>query len=180
MLKLKSILKVSNAASLLTRSQCKSTLVIVEHDNASLSAITLNAVTAAKKIPKNESVACLVVGTDCGKVVTEVSKQLDGVNAVFVSDSAANKGFLPEVLAKIVVDLQNKHKFTHIVAGSSAFGKNLLPRVSALLDVQPISDVISINSEDTFVRTIYAGNAIQTVKANDPVKILTVRGMHSL
>ena len=83
---------------------------------------------------------------------------------------------MPEVLAKLVVDLQKKNNYSHILAGSSAFSKNLLPRVSALLDVQPISDVIGISSEDTFVRTIYAGNAIQTVKANDSIKIFTVRG----
>jgi electron transfer flavoprotein alpha subunit len=176
MLKVTNILKLNKCSASIFFAKSKSTLVIVEHDNSSLNPITLNALTAAKKIPKNETITCLVMGSDCGKVVTDVSKQLDGVNSVIVSDNANNKGFMPEVLAKIIVNLQKKHNFTHILAGSSAFGKNLLPRVSALLDVQPISDVIGINSENTFMRTIYAGNAIQTVKANDSVKIFTVRG----
>lgn len=176
MLKVKNILSLNKFSASLLFKKSKSTLVIVEHDNSNLNPITLNALTAAKKIPKNETITCLVVGSNCGKVVDEVSKKLDGVNTVVVSDNDANKGFMPEVLAKLIVNLQKKHQFTHIVAGSSAFGKNLLPRVSALLDVQPVSDVIGINSENTFVRTIYAGNAIQTVKANDPVKIFTVRG----
>ena len=79
-------------------------------------------------------------------------------------------------LAPLLVQTQKQFSFTHIAVGSSAFGKNLLPRVAALLDTQPVSDIISIKDESTFVRTIYAGNAIQTVKVNDPIKMFTVRG----
>lgn len=141
----------------------KSTLVIVEHDNQKVTPVTLNAITAAKKIPKNESITCIVAGTNCAKIAEDVAK-VEGVKKVLVVDDGSLKGFLPEVLAPIVVNSQKQFNFSHIAAGSSAFGKNLLPRVAALLDIQPISDIIGINDEQTFVRTIYAGNAIQTIK----------------
>lgn len=141
----------------------KSTLVIVEHDNQKLTPITLNAITAAKKIPKNETITCLVAGTSCQKIAEDVAK-IDSVNKVIVVEDASLKGFLPEALAPLVVNAQKQLNFSHIAVGSSAFGKNVLPRIAALLDTQPISDIIGINDENTFVRTIYAGNAIQTVK----------------
>lgn len=153
----------------------KSTLVVVEHDNVNVLPISLNAITAANQVPKNEKVTCLVLGTDCAKVAENVAK-IKGVNSVLVSDNAAFKGFLPEVLAPFVVETQKKHTFSHIAMGSSAFGKNLTPRVAALLDVQPLSDIVGMEDENTFVRTIYAGNAIQTVKALDKVKVFTARG----
>lgn len=153
----------------------KSTLVIVEHDNQLVAPITLNAITAASKIPKNETITCLVIGTDCGKVAESCSK-IDKVKKVLVADSANFKGFMPETLAPFIAESQKKNSFTHITMGSSAFGKNLLPRVAALMDIQPVSDIIGIEDESTFVRTIYAGNAIQTIKSLDPVKLFTVRG----
>jgi electron transfer flavoprotein alpha subunit len=153
----------------------KSTLVIVEHDNQHITPITLNAITAATQIPKNETVTCLVIGTGCQSVADSCSK-ISGVSKVLLADNAAFKGFMPETLAPFIVGNQKKFSFSHIVMGSSAFGKNLIPRVAALLDVQPISDIISIKDENTFVRTIYAGNAIQTVKSNEPVNLFTVRG----
>ncbi|CAF1100773.1 unnamed protein product [Brachionus calyciflorus] len=153
----------------------KHTLVVVEHDNQKLSQVTLNTITAATKIPKNETVTCAVAGTGCGKVAEEVSR-LAGVNKVLVVDDANLTGFLPEAVAPVIVDLQKKNNFTHIAFGSSALGKNVMPRVAALLDAQPVSDIIGIPDENTFVRTIYAGNAIQTVRVKDPVKIFTVRG----
>lgn len=165
--------KTSYIGSVLKR--FKSTLVVVEHDNANVLPISLNAITAANQVPKNEKVTCLVLGTDCAKVAESVAK-IKGVNSVLVSDNVAFKGFLPEVLAPFVVETQKKHSFTHIAMGSSAFGKNLTPRVAALLDVQPLSDIIGMEDESTFVRTIYAGNAIQTVKALDSVKVFTARG----
>lgn len=95
---------------------------------------------------------------------------------VLVAENEAFKGFTPEALTPLILAAQNQFKFTHIVAGASAFGKNLAPRVAAKLDVSPISEIIDVKSADTFVRTIYAGNAVQTLKAKDPVKVLTVRG----
>ena len=165
---------VLNRASFLLN-RLKHTLVVVEHDNQKLNPITLNTITAAKKIPKNETVTCLVVGTGCGKVAEEAAK-IEGVNKVLVSDSESLNGFLPETVAPLIAESQKKLAFSHIAFGSTAFGKNLMPRVAALLDVQPVSDIIGIEDENTFVRTIYAGNAIQTVKSKEPVKILSVRG----
>lgn len=170
MFKLNNVAKYSQVLKRL-----KSTLVIVEHDNQKLAPITLNAITAAKKLPKNENITCLVAGTSCSKVAEEVAK-IEGVNKVLVVEDAGLKGFLSEVVAPLVVQTQKQSNFTHIAVGSSAFGKNLLPRVAALLDTQPVSDIIGISDESTFIRTIYAGNAIQTIKANDPIKIFSVRG----
>jgi electron transfer flavoprotein alpha subunit len=147
----------------------KSTLVIVEHDNQKVNPVTLNAITAASKIPKNETITCIVAGNECSKVAEEVSR-IAGVNKVLIANNNALVGFLPEVLAPLIVSTQKQFSFSHILVGSSAFGKNLIPRVGALLDAQPVSDVIGIDDENTFVRTIYAGNAIQTVRVKDPVK----------
>jgi electron transfer flavoprotein alpha subunit len=165
--------KVSHIRSVLNR--FKNTLVVVEHDNVNVLPITLNAITAANQVPKNEKVTCLIIGTDCSKVAESAAK-ISGVSSVLVANSNVFKGFMPELLAPLVVKTQKKYSFTHIVMGSSAFGKNLAPRIAALLDVQPLSDIIGMEDESTFVRTIYAGNAIQTVKALDNVKVFTARG----
>jgi len=153
-------------------SRFKSTLVISEHNNEALTPITLNAITAAKQLG---DVTCLVAGTQCSKVVEELSK-VDGVSKILLADNEAFKGFLPEALTPLVLETQKQFNFSHIVAGASAMGKSLLPRVAAKLDVAPVSDIIGIKDESTFVRTIYAGNAIQTVKSNDPIKVVSVRG----
>jgi len=149
-----------------------STLVVAEHDNATLNPATLNAITAAKSV--GGDITCIVAGTKCDDVAKQVS-QLDGVSKVLVSENAAFAGFLPEKLAPVLLASQDQFKFTHIIAGASAFSRSLLPRVAAQLDVSPISDIIGIKDADTFVRTIYAGNAIMTLKSVDPVKIVTVR-----
>lgn len=94
---------------------------------------------------------------------------------VLVAENEAFKGFTPESLTPLVLATQKQLNATHIVAGASAFGKALLPRIAAKLDVSPVSDVIGIKSADTFVRSIYAGNAIQTLTANDPIKVISVR-----
>lgn len=151
----------------------QSTLVVAEHNNDKLTPITLNAITAASKL--GGEVSCLVAGTNCAKVAEEISK-VQGVKKVLVAQHDSYKGALPEELTPLILATQNQFNFTHICAGASAFGKNLLPRVAAKLDVAPISDIIEIKSPDTFVRTIYAGNALSTVKCNEPVKIFTVRG----
>jgi len=151
----------------------QSTLVIAEHDNNQLAAITLNAITAAKQM--GGEVSCLVAGSQCANVVAQLA-QAQGIGKILVADSDSLKGFMPETLAPLILSTQDQFKFSHIVAGASAFGKSLLPRVAAKLDVAPISDIIEVKSADTFVRTIYAGNALMTLKSTDPVKVVTVRG----
>lgn len=150
-----------------------STLVIVEHDNQKLSPNTLHAITAAKEL--GGDISCLVAGTNCESVAGEVGK-VNGVSRVLFASSDGYKGFLPEAIAPLILKTQEQFQFSHIVGCSSAMTKNILPRVAAKLDVAPLSDIIAIESEDTFVRTIYAGNAITTIKSNDPVKLMTIRG----
>lgn len=153
--------------------RCQSTLVVAEHNNDKLTPITLNTITAASKL--GGEVSCLVAGTNCAKVAEEISK-VQGVKKVLVAQHDCYKGGLPEELTPLILATQKQFNFTHICAGASAFGKNLLPRVAAKLDVAPVSDIIEIKAPDTFVRTIYAGNALSTVKCNEPVKVFTVRG----
>jgi electron transfer flavoprotein alpha subunit len=146
-------------------------LVIAEHDNASLKAATLNTLTAAKKI--GGEIHMLVAGSGCA-VAAQAAAHLDGVAKVRVADDAPYAGQLPENVAALVV--AHAAGYTHILAPASTFGKNFLPRVAALLDVAQISEIVAIESADTFVRPIYAGNALATVKSADAVKVITVRG----
>lgn len=161
----------SRTAGLLKR--MKSTLVIAEHNNEKLTPVTLNAITAATKI--GGEVSCLVLGTQCAKVAEEVSK-VKGVSKVLLADSDAFKGFLPESMTPFLEATQKQFNYTHILAPASAIGKNVMPRLAAKLDVSPISEIIGVKDENTFIRTIYAGNAIQTLTSNEPVKVITVRG----
>uniref|UniRef100_A0A803TNJ9 Electron transfer flavoprotein subunit alpha, mitochondrial n=1 Tax=Anolis carolinensis TaxID=28377 RepID=A0A803TNJ9_ANOCA len=151
----------------------QSTLVIAEHANETLTPITLNTITAAKRI--GGEVSCLVAGTNCEKVAQELSK-VQGVAKVLLAQHDAFKGLLPEELTPLILATQKQFNYTHICAGASAFGKSLLPRVAAKLDVAPVSDIIDIKSPDTFVRTIYAGNALCTVKCEEKIKVFSVRG----
>ncbi|EPY89362.1 electron transfer flavoprotein subunit alpha, mitochondrial isoform a [Camelus ferus] len=162
--------QLRRAASLL---RFQSTLVIAEHANDTLAPITLNTITAAKRL--GGEVSCLVAGTKCDKVAQDLSK-VAGVAKVLVAQHDAYKGLLPEELTPLILATQKQFNYTHICAGASAFGKNLLPRIAAKLDVAPISDIIAIKSPDTFVRTIYAGNALCTVKCDEKVKVFSVRG----
>ncbi|KAG0212492.1 hypothetical protein BGX28_006259 [Mortierella sp. GBA30] len=150
-----------------------SALLLVEHKDNKVAASTLNALTAASKL--GGSVTALVAGNAPDAVVGEVSK-LAGVSKVLVAKGDAFTHVLPETHASLLVETQKKHGFTHLIASHSAFGKNIMPRAAALLDVAQISDITSIESDDTFVRPIYAGNAIATVKSHDKVKVITVRG----
>ncbi|XP_016133259.1 electron transfer flavoprotein subunit alpha, mitochondrial-like [Sinocyclocheilus grahami] len=150
----------------------QSTLVVAEHNNETLTPITLNAITAATKL--GSDVSCLVAGTNCAKVAEQLSK-VQGVKKVLVAQHEAYKGLLPEELTPLILATQKQFSFTHVCAGASAFGK-VNPRLAAKLDVAPISDIIEIKSPDTFVRTIYAGNALSTVRCNESVKVFTVRG----
>ncbi|KAF3830726.1 hypothetical protein GH733_004545, partial [Mirounga leonina] len=151
----------------------QSTLVIAEHANDTLAPITLNTITAAKRL--GGEVSCLVAGTKCDKVVQDLCK-VAGVAKVLVAQHDTYKGLLPEELTPLILVTQKQFSYTHICAGASAFGKNLLPRIAAKLDVAPISDIIAIKSPDIFVRTIYAGNALCTVKCDEKVKVFSVRG----
>jgi electron transfer flavoprotein alpha subunit len=148
-----------------------SILVIAEHDNATLKAATLNTVTAAAQL--GDDIHLLVAGHACG-AVAEAAAQVAGVEKVLVADAPHYAHQLAENVATLVVGLAGG--YTHILAPATAAGKNTLPRVAALLDVAQISDVIKIESADTFVRPIYAGNVLATVQSKDPVKVMTVRG----
>ena len=145
-------------------------LVIAEHDNANLKGATLNTVAAAKEI--GSDITLLVAGSNTASVISE-AQQLNGVTKILSCDNDLYKNSLAEELSNLVVSLASS--FSFILAPATTFGKNLLPRVSAKLDVQQISDIISIESEDTFKRPIYAGSCIATVKSNDAVKLITVR-----
>ncbi len=148
-----------------------SILVIAEHDNAVLKAATLNAVTAATQL--GDDVQVLVAGHSCG-AVAQAAAQVAGVKKVLVADAPHYARQLAENLAALVVGLAGG--YSHILAPATAAGKNVLPRVAALLDVAQISEVIKVESADTFVRPIYAGNVLATVQSKDPIKVLTVRG----
>ncbi|KAK2164833.1 hypothetical protein LSH36_58g10014 [Paralvinella palmiformis] len=130
----------------------KSTLVIAEHNNEQLTPLTLNAITAAKKLGE---VSCLVAGSQCAKVVEQVSK-IQGVSKVLIADNEVFKAALPETMTPLITATQKQFNFSHIIAGASAMGKCLMPRVAAKLDVAPISDIIGVKDESTFIRTIYA------------------------
>lgn len=151
----------------------QSTLIVAEHNNEALLPITQNVLTAAKKLGGEISV--LVVGTKCGPAAEAIAKS-SGLARVLVAEGDAFKGFTAENITPLVVATQKQFNFTHILAGATAFGKSILPRIAAKLDVSPVSDVIDIKSPDTFVRSIYAGNAILTLKVKDAVKVVSVRG----
>ncbi|MFL6624623.1 MAG: electron transfer flavoprotein subunit alpha/FixB family protein [Sulfurifustis sp.] len=145
-------------------------LVIAEHDNKLLRSSTLNAITAATKL--GGEVHVLVAGQQCGPVV-EAAKKVAGVAKVRVADAAQYKDGLAENVAALVVAIAKE--YSHILTPATTFGKNFLPRVAALLDVAQISDIVGVQSADTFVRPIYAGNALATVQSSDPIKVMTVR-----
>ncbi len=147
-----------------------SILVIAEHDNAQLKGATLNVLAAAAKL--GGDVHVLVAGANAQAVAQEAA-QAAGVAKVLVADSPALENGLAENLAAQVVALASG--YTHILFASTASGKNVAPRVAAKLDVAQISDIIAVDSADTFQRPIYAGNAIATVQSADPVKVITVR-----
>jgi len=148
-------------------------LLLAEHDNGSLKAATLNIVTAATAI--GGEVHMLVAGQNC-RPAAEAAAKIPGIGKVLVADDAAYANFLAENVAPLIVKLVRDNGYTHVLAPSTTSGKNIMPRVAALLDVMQISDISAVVSPDTFVRSIYAGNALATVQSKDPVKIITVRG----
>ena len=147
-----------------------SILVVAEHDNSQLSPGTLNTITAASKV--GGDVHVVVAGNGCGDVAAECAKAA-GVAKVLVADSATYANEITENTAALIK--ANIDGYSHVMAPASTFGKALIPYAAALCDVQAISDISDVVSEDTFIRPIYAGNAMQTVQSADAVKMLTVR-----
>jgi len=148
-----------------------SILVYADHDNASLNAATLNTVTAATQI--GGDVVVLVAGAGCA-AVAEAAAKVNGVSKVLLADNALYANQLAENIGLLVAEVGKD--YSHILASTTSNGKSFLPRVAALLDVAQISDIIKVESEDTFARPIYAGNAIATVQSSDAIKVITVRG----
>src|SRR3984893_16391716 len=153
-------------------------LVVAEHDNQALKPATLHAVTAAAEIAEKEGseVHILVAGKDC-RAIAEAAAQIAGIAKVLLADDAAYDHGIAENWAPLLVALAGgSGGYSHLLAPATTSGKNLMPRVAALLDVMQISDISAVVSPDTFVRPIYAGNALQTVQSKDPIKVITVRG----
>jgi electron transfer flavoprotein alpha subunit len=145
-------------------------LVIAEHNNQQLNLATRSTITAAIQI--QAPITVLIAGFQCDPVVTEVSR-IAGVDNVWVADAAAYQHALAETIAPLILHCANE--MTHILAPATTFGKNILPRVAAKLNVAQISDVIAITPDGQYQRPIYAGSAIATVQSDDPVKVLTIR-----
>lgn len=148
-----------------------SILVIAEHDNAALKPATLNTITAASEI--GGDITVLVAGTGCD-AVAQAAAAINGVSKVLVADNAVYEHQMPENLAELVAEVGKDS--SHILAPATTSGKNFMPRVAALLGVAQISDITAVKGADTFVRPIYAGNALATVQSSDAVKVITVRG----
>src|SRR5216117_2387966 len=153
-----------------SQGDCMSVLVIAEHDGHSVKSATLNTVAAAAKI--GGDIVVLVAGSNCG-AAAKAAAAIAGVKKVLVVDAPHYKDQLAENIAPLVGGLAGG--YTHVLLPATSFGKNLAPRVAALLDLAQISDIVSVVSADTFVRPIYAGNALATVQSKDRIKIVTVR-----
>ncbi|QSR35852.1 electron transfer flavoprotein subunit alpha [Marinobacterium iners] len=148
-----------------------SILILIEHDNQSLKPVTLSLVTAAQQI--GGDIDLLVAGENC-QAVADAAAAIAGVRKVIVADNAAYAHQLAENVSKLMAEIADG--YSHILAPGTTTGKNIAPRVAALLGVNQLSDIIAVGSPDTFKRPIYAGNAIATVKSADAVKVMTVRG----
>jgi electron transfer flavoprotein alpha subunit len=148
-----------------------SILVIAEHNNQHLNPSSLSALSAATQL--GDSIDLLIAGNNCQTVAVQASN-IPVINKVFIADNSVYKHFLAENMAPLVADIADG--YSHILATATTTAKNIMPRVAALLDVQAISDISAVISEDTFKRPIYAGNLIATVQSLDSVKVITVRG----
>ncbi len=147
-----------------------SVLVVAEHDNKSLKPATLNTVAAARQLG---DVTVLVAGSGC-RAVAEAAASADGVSKVLLADGEVYAHAMAESLTALILGLASNYGY--LLASATTFGKNLMPRVAALLDVAQISDISGIEAPDTFVRPVYAGNALATVQSSDSTKVVTVRG----
>jgi electron transfer flavoprotein alpha subunit len=149
------------------------TLIIAEHDNAVLKAATLNTIAAATRI--GGDIHVLVAGSNCA-AVAHAAAAVAGVSKVLHADAAHYEAHMAESLAELVRSrVRADAGYTHVLAPATAFGKNVLPRVAALLDASQVSDVIAIESPDTFLRPFYAGNALARVQSKDAIKVLSIR-----
>lgn len=155
-----------------TLSRLLSTLAVLEQRDGNLNVSSLSSITAAQKL--GGSVTAIVAGAGT-KAVAEAAAKVQGVEKVLYVDNGLYDKGLPESFAPLLVENIREGGFTHVIAGHSAFGKSLMPRVAAMLDTSQISDAMAIENGDTFVRPIYAGNAILTVRSTDSIKIITVR-----
>ncbi len=147
-----------------------SCLVIVEHDNNEIAAATLHTVTAAQQI--GGDIDLLVAGENCAGVA-EAAAKIAGIATVKLADDAIYAHHLAENLASLIVEAAGS--YSHVLVAATTFGKNVMPRASALLDKAQISEIVEVKSADTFVRPIYAGNALATVQSSDSIKMITVR-----
>ena len=147
-----------------------SILVIAEHNNKEIKGATLSTIAAAAQL--DSDIDLLIVGDDISTIVEE-SKSIDSISKIVSCDDSLYAHNLAENLSKLVCNISSE--YLYIMTSATTFGKNLLPRISAKLDVQQISDIISVESKDTFKRPIYAGSCIATVKSNDDVKVISVR-----
>ncbi len=146
-------------------------LVVAEHDNQSVKPATRNAVTAATKL--GSDITVLVAGQGC-QAAADAAAKIAGVTKVLVADAPELAHSLSENLAPLIADLGGSYEY--LVAAATSMGKSVMPRVAALLDVQQLSEIMSVEGPDTFTRPIYAGNAIATVQTADKIKVITVRG----
>ena len=147
-----------------------SVLLIAEHNNKEIRPFTLNAITAASQIDADLHV--LLIGNNCGDVAKSLS-EMPSIKKVLHTEAAHYENYLAENFAPLIVKISEK--YSHIVSSANTFGKNLMPRVAALLDTSQVSDIIKVISPDTFLRPIYAGNAFATVKSADAKKCITIR-----
>jgi electron transfer flavoprotein alpha subunit len=147
-----------------------SILVIAEHDNASLVGATLNTVTAAQQI--GDDIDLLIAGNGCD-AAAQAAAQVAGVNRVLIADHTNLEGLLAENVANLVVSLAGN--YSHVLTAATTFGKNFMPRAAALLDMSQISEISEVISTDTFVRPVYAGNAMAKVQSSDSIKFITIR-----
>jgi electron transfer flavoprotein alpha subunit len=147
-----------------------SILVLAEHDNKELKTSTLCTITAASEI--NENIEVIVIGSGCDEVTLKL-KKVKIIKKIIVVDNTCYTNPIAELISPIIVSLADN--YTHIMAPASTYGKNIMPRVAALLDVAQVSDIIKVESSDTFIRPIYAGNALATVQSTDTKKIITIR-----
>ena len=148
-------------------------LIVAEHDNKDLKPSTLSCITAAKQIDTN--IELLILGFNCDAVIQNASK-ISGLKKIKFINHEDFKHQIAEDLTQPIMNIVKDEKYTHIMSPSGTFGKNLLPRISALLDVQQISDITEVIDHETFERPIYAGNAMLKVKSTDKIKVVTVRG----